>query len=268
MVKNILLVSLISLLLFSCSNHENVQIFIATEDLQIGTNRFSVAFADANGLINQESIEVSFSGQGGYPKFKKELKFVSFPDYYDTDLNNGLYTDIIDFEKIGNWTISLGDGDVDFFVDEISNSLSVGDRAPQSNNLTINETSIENLSTGTPLNNSFYENKVHKLLDDNELFVVAFMSPAFCIDPTCGPQIDTLYELSNKYESLPIIHIETYLNPVELKNDFNKKKVNPIIEEWGVDEGQWLYVVAKNGMIVAKFQGYASLEQIEEYIIR
>ena len=94
------------------------------------------------------------------------------------------------------------------------------------------------------------------------------MSPAFCIDPTCGPQIDTLYELSNKYELLPIIHIETYLNPVELKNDFDKKKINPIIEEWGDDEGQWLYVVAKNGMIIAKFQGYASLEQIEEYIIR
>ena len=268
MVKNILLVSLISLLLFSCSNHKNVQIFVATEDLQIGTNRFSVAFADTNGLINQESLEVSFNGEGGYPKFSKELIFIRFPDYYDTGLNNGLYTEIIDFEKSGKWRISLGDGDVSFFVENVSNSLSVGDRAPKSNNLTINETSIENLSTGTPLNNSFYQNKVNQLLDANKLFVVAFMSPAFCIDPTCGPQIDTLYELSNKYESLPIIHIETYLNPVELKNDFNKKKINPIIEEWGVDEGQWLYVVAKSGMIIAKFQGYASLEQIEEFVTR
>ena len=211
MAKNILLILLISLL-FSCSNHENVQIFIATEDLQIGTNRFSVAFADTNGLLNQESVEASFSGEGGYPKFKKELKFVGFPDYYDIDLNNGLYTEIIDFEKSGKWRISLGDGYVSFFVKEISNSLSVGDRAPKSNNLTINETSIENLSTGTPLSSSFYENKVDQLLNTNELFIVAFMSPAFCIDPTCGPQIDTLYELGNKYESLPIIHIETYLN--------------------------------------------------------
>ena len=47
------------------------------------------------------------------------------------------------------------------------------------------------------------------------------MSPAFCIDPTCGPQLDTLNELSNKYVELPIVHIETYLNPVELKNDFD-----------------------------------------------
>ena len=72
MLKNILLFSLI-LLLFSCSNHKNVQVFIATEDLQIGTNRFSVAFADSNGLVNNESLEVSFSGEGGYPKFNKEL---------------------------------------------------------------------------------------------------------------------------------------------------------------------------------------------------
>ena len=41
-----------------------------------------------------------------------------------------------------------------------------------------------------------------------------------------------------------------------------------IIQTVGVDEGQWLYVVAENGIIIAKFQGYASLEQIEEYIIR
>ena len=40
----ILLISFVSLFLFSCSTHENVQIFIATEDLQLGTNRFSVAF--------------------------------------------------------------------------------------------------------------------------------------------------------------------------------------------------------------------------------
>ena len=116
------------------------------------------------------------------------------------------------------------------------------------------------------LNDSFYKNKVSELLKVNELFIVSFMSPAFCIDPTCGPQIDTLYELGDKYRSLPIVHIETYLNPVELKNDFDKKKINPVIREWGVDEGQWLYVVSKSGMIIAKFQGYASLEQIEEYI--
>ena len=94
------------------------------------------------------------------------------------------------------------------------------------------------------------------------------MSPAFCIDPTCGPQLDTLNELSNKYVELPIVHIETYLNPVELKNDFDKRKINPIIEDRGVDEGQWLYVVSKSGMIIAKFQGYASLDQIEEYITK
>ena len=262
----ILLISFFSLFLFSCSTHENVQIFIATEDLQLGTNRFSVAFADTNGLVNEESLEVSFSGAGGYPKFKKELIFVPFPDYYDAGLNNGLYTEIIEFEKSGEWKISLGDGDASFSVKEISESLRVGDRAPASNNLTIDDTSIENLSTGTPLNDSFYKNKVSELLKVNELFIVSFMSPAFCIDPTCGPQIDTLYELGDKYRSLPIVHIETYLNPVELKNDFDKKKINPVIREWGVDEGQWLYVVSKSGMIIAKFQGYASLEQIEEYI--
>ena len=62
--------------LLSCSQSiENAQIFIATNDLQIGSNRFTFAVADKDGLVNSESIEVSFNGEGGYPKFFKEFNY-------------------------------------------------------------------------------------------------------------------------------------------------------------------------------------------------
>ena len=61
----IIISSLISISLLSCSQSiENAQVFIATNDLQIGSNRFTFAVADKNGLVNSESIEVSFNGDG------------------------------------------------------------------------------------------------------------------------------------------------------------------------------------------------------------
>ena len=58
--------------LLSCSQSiENAQVFIATDDLQIGSNRFTFALADKNGLVNRENIEVKLNGEGGYPKIIK-----------------------------------------------------------------------------------------------------------------------------------------------------------------------------------------------------
>ena len=65
---------------------------------------------------------------------------------------------------------------------------------------------------------------------------------------------------------MPIIHVDTYDNPNEVKSDFENRKLNPIINDWGINEDQWLFIISENGMILAKFQGYASYEQIEEYL--
>ena len=65
----IIIPSLLTISLLSCSQSiENAQVFIATNDLQIGSNRFTFAVADKDGLVNSESIEVAFNGDGGIPK--------------------------------------------------------------------------------------------------------------------------------------------------------------------------------------------------------
>ena len=254
--------------LLSCSQSiENAQVFIATDDLQIGSNRFTFALADKNGLVNRESIEVTLNGEGGYPKIIKSFNFVEFPDYYNTELGNGVYTQIIEFEKAGIWKLKIGDTEVEFVVKDISNSKNVGDLAPKSLNLTIQEKNIEQLTTGIPpINENFYIHKIRDLLTENKKFILSVMSPAFCTDPTCGPQLETLNDLAIKFNDLPIVHVDTYSNPNQVKKDFENRKLNQIIEDFGISEDQWLFIISENGMIIAKFQGYASLEQIEEYL--
>ena len=124
--------------LLSCSQSiENAQVFIATDDLQIGSNRFTFALADKNGLVNRESIEVTLNGEGGYPKIIKSFNFVEFPDYYNTELGNGVFTQIIEFEKAGIWKLKIGDTEVEFDVKDISYSKNVGDLAPKSFNIQV-----------------------------------------------------------------------------------------------------------------------------------
>ena len=126
-ILTLVLIFILQISLYACSQSlQNVQVFIATDDLQVGTNRFSLAVADKNGLVNSESLELNFSGEGGYPKFKKDFNFIKFPDFYDTDINNGIYTEIIDFEKSGLWKLSIGDLEIEFKVNELSSSLNVG----------------------------------------------------------------------------------------------------------------------------------------------
>ena len=267
-ILTLIFIFIFQISLYSCSQSvQNAQVFIATDDLQVGSNRFSLAVADRNGLVNSESLELYFSGEGGYPKFKKDFKFIKFPDFYDTDINNGIYTEIIDFENSGLWKLEIGDTAVEFEVNELSSSLNVGDLPIRSDNLTAKEEDIKNLTTGIPpINNDFYQNKISDLLKEKKQFILSIMSPAFCTDPTCGPQLETLNDIASNYKDLPIIHVDTYDNPNEVKSDFENRKLNSIINDWGINEDQWLFIISENGMILAKFQGYASYEQIEEYL--
>ena len=65
---------------------------------------------------------------------------------------------------------------------------------------------------------------------------------------------------------MPIVHVDTYSNPSQVKSNFENRKLNQIIEDYGINEDQWLFIISENGMIIAKFQGYASFDQITEYL--
>ena len=266
MIKKIIILIIILSSVISCGQLNGVQVFLATSDLQQGTNRFSIAIADKDGFINSDMISVKFEGEDGYPKFEQDLKFVEFTDYYGSGLKRGVFSEIVEFNKKGPWTLNLGDANIEFIVKEYSNSINVGDIAPKSDNLTINEAPLSELSSGYSPDERFYNHKIVNLLNDNTPFVVSFLSPAFCTSPTCGPQMETLSEFADIYGSkVPVIHVETYQNPQSVKSDFNSAVINPILNEWRIDTDQWLFIIG-NGMVVAKFEGYASLVQITEYI--
>ena len=67
-------------------------------------------------------------------------------------------------------------------------------------------------------------------------------------------------------DSINIIHVDTYLNVQELKSDFSKRKINPVLKYWGIEEGQWTFLIDSNNLIVSKFENFVSEKEISHYL--
>lgn len=92
--------------------------------------------------------------------------------------------------------------------------------------------------------------------------VVAFATPAFCENRTCGPVMDTIMDpLYEKYEGrATFIHIEPY-KLKELREGADRILVQAM-EEWNLETQPWLFVIDGDGRLAAKFEGVTALSEV------
>ena len=95
----------------------------------------------------------------------------------------------------------------------------------------------------------------------------------FCTSPTCGPQVDTVTELKELYsDDANFIHVELYDNPEEIQGDLSKAELNNLVDEWGFSSiahwfnESWTFVLGSDGRIAQRFEGFATLEELEEVL--
>ena len=101
--------------------------------------------------------------------------------------------------------------------------------------------------------------------------MVVFASPAFCTTATCGPQVDTVSELREKYDGQAnFIHIEIYDNPDEIQGDLTRARIASAVDEWGLTQlphwfnESWTFVLDAEGLVQDRFEGFATLTELEE----
>ena len=82
--------------------------------------------------------------------------------------------------------------------------------------------------------------------------------------------IELLYKkhyLSNEWSNkLNFIHSEIYSNPNEIKGDLSNAKISEAAKEWNLPSEPWTFVINESGVIISKFEGFATKEEIEESI--
>jgi len=260
--------------IFNIEDETNLSITLATQDICIGTNRFSFVATNSNGFFNDPKINIIFNDPEKDIEIKTQFKFENFPisDLYPNNSSNlqGLYVSEVDFPEGGQWSLLIENKNKKPYqlkVNSICKSIGIGQIAPKSNTRTLNDTPIDKITTDSNPVKDFYKISIHNALKNSKPTLILFSSPAFCTSPVCGLQIESMKLIHEKYgDSINIIHVDTYLNVQELKSDFRKRKINPVLKDWGIEEVQWTFLIDSNNLIVSKFENFVSEKELSHYL--
>ena len=129
--------------------------------------------------------------------------------------------------------------------------------------------SLSQLSTGSLLDPELYQTTIANSLASGVSTVIVFASPAFCANAVCGPQVDVLQQLKDRYRGQAnFIHVDFYDNPDEIQGDLSRARLSPAVLEWGLPSIEWTFVIDAQGAVSARFEAFATFEEVEEALLR
>lgn len=286
---------------------------IVTSMLTVGENRFSIGIFDeaAGGPLLDGDMSFRFfkveAGQGTL-RFESEAEFVGFDTFTISESQAqkvegppiGVYVANVEFDEPGDWGVEVNGAAggqqvsqlrVAFKVFPRDQILSIGDAAPPSRQLTVDDVSdLSEIDTMQPPD-PFHDITVADALETGQPVLVLLGTPAFCETRTCGPVMETtMLPLYEKYgDQAVFIHIEPY-RLEELRSGvgycpvpvFNRElartgqgegggqcpaipeqELPPPDESWNLTTEPVLFLVDREGKIAAVFEGIAGEQEVE-----
>ena len=182
-----------------------------------------------------------------------------------------VYIANVEFDAPGWWGLSLSvdlDGEhtegilVRFWVREHTSEPAIGDPAPRSTQLTLRDVEdVSEIDSTVPPNPGFHDLTIAEALDSGKPLVVAFVTPAFCQTRFCGPVMEAvIIPTSEQYgDRIHVVHVE----PFNLASA-REGRLEPVaaVQEWGLLQEPFVFVVAQDGTIAAKFEGIMEAEEV------
>ena len=258
----------------SVASFPDLEGLLGTKDLGVGTNRISFVLQTSEGLVSLPQIQVLSLFEG------EEVEKVTGRFHLWPFGTRGNYVSEMTFDKPGEWQIeaviargeeTLASAVMDVEVKEDSYTPSIGSTPPLTINKTAaDESGLTEITTWPRADIDLYEKTIPEALESGMPLVVVMSSPGFCTSPTCGPQVDTVTELKDLYaEQANFIHVEIYDNPIEIQSSLDMGVYSPVVVEWGLTKSEdylnesWVFIIDSDGLITAKYEGYASLDELE-----
>ena len=249
---------------------------LATTVLRVGSQRVAFLLESPTALISAPTAQVTTSFlQGDAPGESTTAVFHAWP--YAT---RGAYATELTFDRPGPWRLDIRvddgpfAGETELVVEVAQDSVvsDIGQVAPFSSTKTLRSVGgdFTKITSDPRPDPELYTTTVAEALRSGQPSVVVFASPAFCTSPTCGPQVDAVKELKGKYRGeANFIHVEVYDNPDEIQGDLDRGTLSPAVKQWGIDavphylNESWVFVLGRDGRIRARFEGYATLEELD-----
>ena len=247
---------------------------LATVDLGVGLNRFAFGIRGEDSKpVRTPTALATFMFIESTPyevRAQAEASFVTWPTG-----RAGVYVvDVVELDKAGRWGLvvevetddgAIAVGQLGFDVKLTSSSPAIGSLAPRSLNKTGGDsTDLGEITTSPDPDPDLYHMTVAEAVDAGRPTVVTFATPAFCTTATCGPQVEVVSALEDRYgDEASFIHVEVYDNPVEMRGDFSKGRISPVLEEWGLISEPYTFILDGEGVIKSKFEGFVTEEELE-----
>lgn len=251
---------------------------VASTDVSPGPNRlvFAVLDRDSNPIREAEAKVSLFYLIGN----QAELKGTTQATFRRWPMGpGGVYVTYVTLDKAGTWGIevSIADaggaarlGRASFAVKERSSTPAIGSPAPKSQSRTSRDVSaLEQITSDPQPDLDLYSLTVAEAIATGKPTLITFATPAFCTSATCGPQVDVVKELKNKYKGRAnFIHIEIYDNPLEMRGDLRKGHVAVAVNEWSLPSEPWTFLIDGKGRVSAKFEGFTNAEDLEGALLQ
>lgn len=190
---------------------------------------------------------------------------------YVGEKQKGLYVAQVEFDQPGEWGVEvtgtagdqpLGTARTRFAVRDKAVTPAVGSPAPRSRNLTRKDVDdIRKIDSGiTP--NDMHELSIAEAIEQHKPLVVLFASPGFCVTQTCAPQLGEVQRLKTKYgQEANFVHVEIFKDPMA-------RTPYETVVEWGLTSEPWVFLVDRNGLVAAKYEGPAPFDELEPALQR
>src|SRR6266511_4690327 len=137
-------------------------------------------------------------------------------------------------------------------------SPSIGSKAypSQTPTLASDRGDLSKLTTRVPPDRALLRYSIADSLAAHKPFVVVFATPKFCTSRTCGPAVDVVDRVRKQFSRIRFIHVEIY------KDNDPTKGFNRWVKQWHLPTEPWVFLVGRDGRIVAKFDGSVSRTEL------
>lgn len=90
--------------------------------------------------------------------------------------------------------------------------------------------------------------------------VIVFATPAFCESRVCGPVVDVVQQVADKFgDEADFIHQEVYKD-----NDPSLEQVQPQLTAFGLETEPWTFLIDKNGIVRDRIEGAYGVSELEQ----
>jgi len=260
---------------------------VSNSELVVGENRFVVGLLDQDTeAITGAKVAFRFfklDGDQETPKGEAEATALTVErSYTHTHADGkvekhsagetGVYVAHPTFDEAGSWGVEVTatiDGKkfdpvgAAFTVLQEGRSVAVGAPAPQSDTLTLDDvTDITDIDTSDPPIPEMHTMTIAQAVTSGKPSVIVFATPAFCLSRICGPTKEVVDELFLLYkEQVNFVHVEPY----DVEKARNGEGLFPInaTEQWGLQSEPWVFLVDRDGIVAAKFEGVVTLDELK-----